>query len=240
MNEGLRTCRAILIAIVCSLLMLAFVGFLFFFLTGDTEAQDCSFLEDDLISDVTVQYPNADHCDEQGRIQFICNQVVFTAYVDDHFLLAENFTGVVHDVHLVAGDTYRFTPAEATEWVEAWGTDGIVGVVDIYEQDCSDDVVYPPDNRTNWQQGDHYAITYLVGQNQDYLVVYLAMDGYGELTLAVDLRDFYGVACNVDESVCLYYLEETDEFQVNIIDYEGKLYETVWDATAHSGIGSAD
>lgn len=214
-DDPLGGCKGILTALGVSGLVVIVGLILIFVMSHTASAQDCNF-NGNAITDTTVPLGTTDLCNNQGRIQLICNQVVLTAYVDDYYTVQQNFIGIVTDLYLIAGQQYHLTPDISTEWVEFWGSNGFIGLVDIVEQPCND-IVYPDDNRLNWQQGDYYAKVYLTG---NHLQVYDVTTGTGVLILNVDTT-YQQVACS--SNICVFVFENS--VQVNITDAEGKFYE---------------
>jgi hypothetical protein len=204
---------------VLGFLLAIALGLLIF---GNAEAQDsCNVFNDpdtgdDLISDDTVPYPNTSHCDEHGEIRLVCGHIETYAFEDGYFFLVSD-NGFGFEYWMSAGDYRSFSVPEGAAWVQLWHTQDIIGIVDIIEQECPvSDAVYPPDDRVNWQSGDSFFAAYVEG---NWLFVYATGSGVGELILATQEP-----ACSEDGSACLYLLED-GTYQLNLIDWEGKLYE---------------
>jgi len=206
----MKTCYMLLQAVLSAFL---FVLILLFFLIGSADAQGCYY------DDPVIRGAHDEMCGDAGRISVVCDTTVnLTAYESGWFLLeAENQergTYTYRDVYLNAGQEVVYVLDG--QWVKVWYEQSFVGIVDLGRTDCVE-VVYPPDNRVNWQQGDHYAAVYYAA---DILTVYLLHPTYGELILYVDASTELPM-CNV--GVCVY--EVDGAYQVNIRDAEGKEYE---------------
>lgn len=220
-DEGLNGCRGILNMLGVSFIVvfLVIIGLLLYI--PSSQASGC-VMHNDNVDDNNMPVGVTDYCGVSARITLVCNQVQLTAYYDDTYAIQEHYGLQQRTVTLLAGQSYTFTPNNDTEWLEVWDSYGFVGLVDIVAQDCGN-VVYPDDNRVNWQLGDHYAKVYLVG---NYVHVYDVTSGSGELILNVD-TSYLQVTCT--PNVCVFV--RADEIQINITDDEGKFYEIILEGT---------
>lgn len=126
---------------------------------------------------------------------------------------------VCDDVKVPYGSTYSVTLT-----VPAGSTSG-------------ETVVYPPDDRVNWQFGDLNAVVYR--HEDDGVVVYCHVDGesWVGMHISQEVVDNANPASqsdpvlSVNENGCnaAFYILDSGEFQINIWTYEGKLYEIIAD-----------
>jgi hypothetical protein len=185
---------------------------IFVLLVPAVSAQDCSYFDPQgHIGDDNVPVPNTDHCDNNGRLQLVCNQAEVTAFVDGYFYLTGDYdTEVSEEFYLSSGGVARFNLPPSTEWVQLWYGSDLVGIIDNTERDCTSNVTYPPDNRINWQQGDSFFAAFVV---DGWLDVYATETGTGVLILHTQEP-----ACSEDGSACY------DGYYLTLIDPEGKVY----------------
>ena len=180
--------------------------------------RDCHTFEGDVVNDSTVPTGTTESCGEMAHIVATCNQVIVTANYDGDFIIDTYPSQDSYEFTLSAEQSYALNVSSNTEFVDLYANEfgsayHFVAMVYI-PVDC--DIVYPDDNRVNWQQCDHFVKIYPDGS------VYNVETGTGVLVLQVD-PDNPLDTCSDDGSVCVYATE--NGIQYNVIDREGKFCE---------------
>ena len=158
----------------------------------------------------------------ETSLRYVCGDVIGIDAADSglytfvaYYPITYVSSPVVLTASMRAGTSRNFSVGAEIDLVHVFYEDTFLGMIEVAQDECAEDITYPPDTRANWQQGDSFFVAYT--DDYGYLSVYSTITG--ELILHTNEP-----ACSADNTACLYLLED-GSYQLNLIDPEGKLYE---------------
>jgi hypothetical protein len=217
----------------------------------DTQTFECNTNRRDLYSFTVpsdgiykVEFTSAVFDVTATAVGYIYAEILDTPNYVNYTSLARAYTNRDHtSVHspslsLSAGTTYYLYVHDCgyivanPQYISVDYTVSISSVADS----TSSEAVFPPDNRINWQYGDLNAVVY---EHEDGVVVY-CYDGDASLVMVINQelvdnwdsslpQDIAVLEVNTDTCRVAFYILDTGEYQINIWDREGKLYEIIAD-----------